>query len=78
MTYSSYYCRVTNQPKLSGMNNNYSVFMDSVYQNLGKSSVGCLSSVPSCLELSWEDLKPGGDYESLKSFEGLLTHMFGG
>ena len=69
---------MTNQPKLSGMNNKYSVFMDSVYQNLGESSVGCLSSVPSCLELSWEDLEPGGDYECLKSFEGFLTHMFGG
>ena len=40
VTYSSYYCKVTDQPKLGGMNNNYFVFMDSVYQKLGKASVG--------------------------------------
>ena len=52
--------------------------MDSVYQKLGKGSWGCLNSVPSCLELSWEDLEPEGDYERLKSFEDFFTHMFGG
>ena len=52
--------------------------MDSVYQKLGKGSWGCLNSVLSCLELSWEDLEPEGDYERLKSFEDFFTHMFGG
>lgn len=59
------------------MNNSYFVFMDSVYQKLGKASVG-MSEL--CSIVFWSSAGKiwglEGDYESLKSFEGFFTHVW--